>query len=44
MRGKRVQREEVALAEQPVAPLLELGSQPATAAVSAEGGARLRLG
>jgi hypothetical protein len=44
VRGKQVRREEVTLAEQPVVPFLERRGQPAATAVSAEGGARLRLG
>ena len=43
MRGKQVQREEMALAEQPVASFVERGSVSPAAAVSAESGAKLRL-
>ncbi|MBE7504263.1 MAG: antirestriction protein ArdC, partial [Verrucomicrobiales bacterium] len=43
VRGKQVQREEMALAEQPVAPFVERGSVSPAPAVSPESGAKLRL-
>jgi hypothetical protein len=44
VRGKRVQREEVAPAKQSVAAFLELGSQAAATAASAERGAKRHFG
>jgi hypothetical protein len=44
VRGKRVPREEVAPAEQPVPAFLELGSQAAATAASAERGAKRHFG